>query len=142
MSEQWRTVEDINAARRQREDAIAGYEPPAAFSLGRLVADRVEFAYVNVGIGLLPAVIVAGVCGHVSGSAAYRLTVGQFDAALAELAPAEACTDLPHPNLWSWRALRAGMSGEDQLIAVYADDLGADSPDPHVAALLAAAAGR
>ncbi|MBV1852771.1 hypothetical protein [Catellatospora tritici] len=142
MSEQWRTVEDINAARRQREDAIPGYEPPAAFGLGQLVGDRVEFAHVNVGSGLLPAVVVAALCGHVAGSASHQLTPAQLDAALAELAPAEACTDLPHHNLWGWRKLRDTLSDGDRLVAVYADDLSASSDDPHVAALLAHAAER
>ncbi|GHJ48122.1 hypothetical protein Cs7R123_54640 [Catellatospora sp. TT07R-123] len=142
MSEQWHTVEEINAARAQREQAIPGYRPPSAFGLGLPLGDGIEFAHVNVGAGLLPAVIVAGTCGHVSGDASYELTPAELDTVLAELAPAEACTDLPHPNLWGWRALRARLGDGDRVVAVYVEDLAATGTDPHVAALRELAAGR
>ncbi|MFC7761916.1 hypothetical protein ACFQY4_30590 [Catellatospora bangladeshensis] len=58
------------------------------------------------------------------------------------LAPANACTSIPHPNLWAWQSLRAELGEDEHAIAVFADDLTQSGGDPHVAAMLAEVAAR
>ncbi|MEU8006448.1 hypothetical protein AB0B66_35265 [Catellatospora sp. NPDC049111] len=140
MLEQWRTIADLDAARQRFEAAIPGWRPPAAFGVARLVAGRPLFARVAVGDGFLPAAVLATVCGHTGGSASYPLTPADLDRVIALLTPAVACTDLPHPNLHAWRALRQQLSLGEHALAAFAGDLSTPSPDPHVTALLEQAA--
>ncbi|GAA2389974.1 hypothetical protein Cme02nite_74010 [Catellatospora methionotrophica] len=140
MLEQWRTIADLDAARQRFEAAIPGWQPPAAFGVARLVAGRPVFARVAVGDGFLPAVVLASVCGHASGSASYSLTPADLDRVIALLTPAVACTDLPHPNLHAWRGLRQQLSLGEDALAVFAADLSTPSENPHVTAMLEQAA--
>jgi hypothetical protein len=129
--EQWVTVEDIAAARQRFVDAIPGYEFPVAYGVARIEGDHLTFGHVNEvgGTHLLPAVVLATVCGYTAGNATYVLDVETFDRAIASLAPAEACAAYEHPNLWSWRALREGASDEDTFVAVFVSDLAAPPVD-------------
>jgi hypothetical protein len=138
-SERWATPEEIVAARARFEAAIPGWQPPAAFGVGRRAGDGVEFARINVGQHRLPAVIMATVCGHRQGSASYVLTPGDLDRAIELLAPAEADTSQPHPNLWAWRELRARITDTDEVIAVFDADPSLPSTDAYVGALRAQA---
>ena len=65
--------------------------------------------------------------------------MGDLDRAIALLAPAEACTDMPHPNIAAWREVRAELPADGYATAVFADDLTAPTSDPYVQALLDAA---
>ncbi|MBX6748152.1 MAG: hypothetical protein IRY85_00525 [Micromonosporaceae bacterium] len=136
-TERWATLEEIVAARDRFEAAIPGWQPPAAFGVGRRVGDGVEFARINTERHQLPAVIMATVCGHRQGSASYRLTPGDLDRAIELLAPAEADTSQPHPNLWAWRELRARLADTAELIAVFDADPNQPCADPYVIAMRA-----
>src|SRR4051794_18394956 len=110
MTEQWRTRDELNAARDRFEQAIPGWQRPAAWAIGRAVdEDSTVFERVNVGEAYLPAVVLATVCGHVAGSGSYPLTIEEVDRAIELLAPAGACTDSDHPNLAVLRAMRADL---------------------------------
>ena len=131
--ERWTTPEDLAAARERMEAAIDGYERPAAFALGLVGEDGAAagdvFPRVNSGANYLPAVVLATVCGHVRGTATHVLDAQQMQEAIDLLAPAEACTDLDHPNLAAWRRVRAELADRPgaQVVAVFLGDL---APSP------------
>jgi hypothetical protein len=129
------TTDDIAAALARFEEAIPGWERPAAHGVGRLDGDRVEFYTANIGGRPLPAAVMATVCGHTGGSASYRLDAATLGRALELLTPAEACTAYDHPNLAGWRRLLADLGGTGTAVAVFVADLAAASADPHVEAL-------
>jgi len=135
--ERWSTQEEVFAARSRLEDAIEGWQRPAAHALGYEVDGAIRFEHVNHAAHWLPAVALATVCGHVRGSASYPLGLGDLDRAIALVAPAEAWTGSDHPNLWTWRRLRATLPPDATVWAVFAGDPGDDGGDPRVAALLA-----
>jgi hypothetical protein len=127
--ERWTTAEEIAAARERMEAAIEGYERPAAFALGLAGEDGAAagdvFPRVNSGANFLPAVVLATVCGHVRGTATYVLGEQGLQRAIDLLAPAEACTELDHPNLAAWRQVRAAMADRPgaQAVGVFLGDL-------------------
>jgi hypothetical protein len=127
--ERWTTPEEIAAARERMEVAIEGYERPAAFALGLAGEDGAAaggvFPRVNSGANFLPAVVLATACGHVRGTATYVLDEQGLQRAIDLLAPAEACTELDHPNLAAWRQVRAEMADRPgaQAVAVFLGDL-------------------
>ena len=131
MSERWETPEEIVAVRERLEASLPGYVRPAAYAVGLLDPDAPDapatdvFPLVNVDANYLPAVILADVCGHASGSRTYALTHAQLSTAIDRLAPAEACTAYDHPNLAAWRAMAAesGQQRLKQLVAVFVGDL-------------------
>jgi hypothetical protein len=138
-AERWATPEEIAAARERFEAAMPGYQPPATSAVGRRVGDGVEFARISSPPHRLPAAILATVCGYRQGSASYRLAPGDLDRAIALIAPAEADTSQPHPNLWAWRDLRARLSDDDEVIVVFDADPAQPSTDPYVLAMRAQA---
>ena len=140
MSERWSTPEQITAARLGLEKAIAGYAAPAVYGAGRLAGDGVEFFRVNTSVHLLPAVVLATVCGHVRGSASYVVSLDAFDRAIETLSPAEADTSQPHPNLWAWRQARTALAEGDRVVIVFDADPATPSEDRFVLALRAATA--
>jgi len=110
MSRQWRTPQEVAAARETIAAAIDGWQRPAAFAVGISSATssaETEFPVVNVGEHELAAVIMATVVGHVSGTATLELNTAQLRHAITGLEPAEACTAYQHPNLVAWRRLLA-----------------------------------
>ncbi len=133
--ERWTTTEEIAAARQRMEDAIEGYERPAAYALGLTAGPGAAagevFPRVNRGENFLPAVVLATVCGHVRGTATYQLDRRQLQEAIDLLAPAEACTQYDHPNLAVWRQLRAASADrpDAQVVAVFLGDLQPASTD-------------
>ena len=126
---------EIAAARQRMEDAIEGYERPAAYALGLTDGPGAEaadvFPRINRGENLLPAVVLATVCGHVRGTATYLLDERQLQEAIDLLAPAEACTGYDHPNLAVWRQIRAASTDrpDAQVVAVFLGDLQPTSTD-------------
>jgi hypothetical protein len=131
--ELWDTEEKVAAARERFAAAIPGWEYPAAYGFGRLVDGRIEFARVNTTGGKLPALTLATVVGHVSGSGTYPIAVEGLTRAIELAEPAEAWTAIAHENLPVLRRLRTELDPGESLLVVFAD--GSESSDPHVRAL-------
>jgi RimJ/RimL family protein N-acetyltransferase len=131
--ERWPTDEEVQAAKRRYVARMPGYEAPAAYGVGRLDGDGVRFGHVNDvgGVHMLPAVILAFVCGHRSGTATYVLGADAMGEAVRLLAPAEACPAYDHPNLWSWRALVSTAGADAAYVAVFVDDVATPPVDRH-----------
>ena len=121
----WTTDEDLMAARLRFAEGLPGYEQPVAYGVGRVDDGELVFGHVNRPDGqhLLPAVVLASVCGHSSGTATYVLTADQMADAVARLAPAEAATHWDHPNLWSWRTLVNGGSSDSTYVVIFVQNL-------------------
>lgn len=136
MTERWTTLEDLATARGRYADGIPGYEPPKAFGVARVDGDGPAFAHVNDvgGTHLLPAVVLASVCGHRAGDATYELSVETFREAVRRLTPAGACTDVDHPNLWSWEPLLASAGEDATFVAIFVADPEAAPVDRYDAA--------
>lgn len=130
MIERWETIEAVNAACAAKEAAL-GWERPAAWGLltpdGAVVRANVHSAY-------LSAVVLATVLGHRAGSRSYPLTGDAIARAITMLEPAEAGTELPHPNL---AALRLVGDGALAVFVSEADFVGDAGGDAHITALLA-----
>ena len=135
-TERWSTLDDLAAARERFEQGIPGWRRPVVYALVLRHGDEVEILRLNVDEHYLPVVVLATVCGYANGTAAYDLTTEQFDRAIELLTPAEACTDVDHPNLWAWRAVRSRSSTPT---AVFVDDLAEQADDPAVEAVRRAA---
>lgn len=132
MGEQWVTVEQIREARERFEAAIPGWSKCPPYGIGPLDEQRtVEFTRVDNGDHALPGVVLATVCGHVSGSASYVLDKPTLARAIDLLAPAEACTFYDHPNLAAWRELHSRLADDGRVVAVF---LGNEPGDHHVEA--------
>jgi len=108
MPEVWSTKEDIAAAMERFEAGIQGWVRPAAHGVATVDG---TFVTVNIAEHQLPAVVLATVLGHRTGTVSYPVTAEQLDRAIELLAPAEACTEYDYPNLAAWRRIRAGTSG-------------------------------
>ena len=136
MTESWTTLEDLAAARGRFAAGIPGYEPPKAFGVARVDADGLTFAHVNDvgGIHLLPAVILASVCGHRGGDATYELSAEAFAEVVRRLTPAGACAEIDHPNLWSWEPLLASADEGASFVAIFVADPDAPPRDRYDAA--------
>ena len=139
MGERWATPDEIATARARFEAAIPGWRQPGVYGVGRKVGADIEFARINTSEHRLPAVILATVCGHVTGSVSYAIGVDGLDRAISLLSPAEADTSQPHPNLWAWRRFRATLAETDEVVAVFDTDPGLPTDDPDVLAMRAAA---
>jgi hypothetical protein len=69
----------------------------------------------------------------------FRLSSGHIAEAVERLTPAEAATHMPHPNLWSWRALLAEATRESTFLAFFIanrDDPPTDQDDARFRRLL------
>lgn len=126
----WSTPHGLAAIRAELSSRIEGWRPPVAYAVGLSPASSSpewEFAHVNAPGGRheLPAVIMATVLGHDGSTATVPLTTGQLAAAVASLEPAEACTELDHPNLVAWRRTLEQARGNPgrTLAAVFVADL-------------------
>ena len=105
--EAWPSDQDLADAAARFAATTPGFALPAAYAVARLDGTELTFGHVNDfgAVRPLPAAVLASVCGHGAHSATYELTTEQFASAVRLLTPAEAATHIPHPNLWSWRAL-------------------------------------
>ncbi|MCA1782492.1 MAG: hypothetical protein ABR500_08285 [Dermatophilaceae bacterium] len=127
----WSTPDGLAAIAAHLANKIEGYVPPTAYAVGITPASssaEIEFPHVNPPGGRhgLPAAILATILHHTSGSRTYDLAVPQLKAAVEALSPAEACTELEHPNLAAWRELLAEAASNParSLLAVFIGDLG------------------
>jgi hypothetical protein len=106
--EQWRTAEDIAAEHDRLAATLNDWHPPYAHGVGLIPGDAAtpsadHFHVVNVGRSSLPGVVMADVTGYRRGNASFTLRRVELERAIRQLAPAEAFTEHPHPNLWAWR---------------------------------------
>jgi 2,3,4,5-tetrahydropyridine-2-carboxylate N-succinyltransferase len=133
--ETWSTESEMAEARDRFESAMPEYAPPAAFAVGvatvgpsGAVLDA-WFPHVNLAQSRLPAAVLASVVGYRSGTETRVLTPAELEQAIEQLAPAEACTTLDHPNLRTWRALTKVASapqppgGTRVLVAAFVGEL-------------------
>lgn len=126
----WSTPDGLAAIRDHLASNLTDYEPPAAFALGITPASssaEIEFPHVN-GPGQsngLAAVVLATILKHPGGTHTYDVSVPELAAAIEALSPAEACTELPHPNLTAWNQLYAEAESNParSLVAVFIADL-------------------
>jgi hypothetical protein len=137
--EHWHTRDELLAAKAAMIAAMPGWRMPVAYGLG--VADgpggEIDWRVTNVrNEHELPAVVLAEVTGHRTGTAGLHLDLATFDAAIARLSPAATCDAWEHPNLWAWEALRAEISAgavapDAQVVVAFVDVEGEDaSTDP------------
>lgn len=90
--------------------------------------DTIDWRVVNYpNVHQLPAVVLATVLGHRSGSATYWLTDKDFNEAVRLLEPAGACEAFDHPNLWAWHALQSEFAQlshprTTSVVAVFLDE--------------------
>lgn len=130
MTERWETIEELNAARAAMEERL-GWERPAAWGL--LTSDG-AVVRVNVRTGYIPAMAVATAVGYRGGSRSFPLTASAIAEAIAMAEPAEAYTEMPHPNIAALRLLDGG----DAVVAYVSEaDFTEDVEDRFAAALLA-----
>lgn len=102
--EEWTTVEGLGRIRERLAAQLDGWVAPVSYAL----ALDGEVGHVNLPGGQhgLPAVVLGTVLKHDGATATLEVSRQQLDEAIGALAPAEACTEVEHPNLASWRALR------------------------------------
>lgn len=139
-------MDEILAARSRFESAIDGWKPPNAHGVGLRPSTAPDhrpehFPLVNAYGHRLPAVVIATVVGHTSGTAAYRLSREDLERAIELISPAEAYVDYDHPNLWSWRDTILPSLDEDpeaEVVAVFIGDEPEQQPDPAIDAFRAA----
>lgn len=143
--EHWRTLDEIIAARTRIIASLSGWERPAASGIGFVPLGeepRAEhFPIVNTDEHLLPGVIASAVLGYRRGTCVLEVPRPALDLIIEQLEPAEACTEVPHPNLWLWRdtfraQLDAGTSA--RVVAVFVASLDDPAAGPEDAALRAA----
>ena len=135
--EDWSTRAGLREISRARSAQIPGWQAPVAYAVGFQRDGQWAFPHVNEPGGThgLPAVMLAETLGYSSGTCEYRLTSGQLAEAIAKLAPAEAATDVDHPNLAAWRAVQA--AGVREIVAVFVGDVGDPPAGPADSALRA-----
>ncbi|AJR18610.1 pyridoxamine 5'-phosphate oxidase family protein [Pimelobacter simplex] len=121
--DEWATLDGLGRIRVRLGEQIDGWQQPAGYAL----ALDGELGHVNGPGGMhgLPAVVLATVLKHDGATATLDVTAQQLDEAITALTPAEACTDVEHPNLWSWRELRDRLreqGGRGRVTAVFVRD--------------------
>ncbi|GFG83301.1 hypothetical protein MPRG_65770 [Mycobacterium paragordonae] len=122
-SEDWSTLAGLREVSRVRSGRIPGWSAPVAYAVGFFDGREWKFPYVNRPGGThdLPAVMLAEVVGYGGGTHEFHLTAEQLAIAIAKLAPAEAVSDVDHPNLMSWRSIAA--AAPSQIAAVFVGSL-------------------
>ncbi len=126
----WSTTGGLAAITEHLASRIEGWRPPAAYAVGLSPASSSPdwvFPHVNHPgrPRALGAVVLATILGHDGSTATLELSNADLEAAVASLAPAEACTALDHPNLAAWRAVLAelGSNPARTAVAVFVADL-------------------
>jgi hypothetical protein len=123
-TEDWSTRAGLREIARIRGERIAGWRAPVAFAVGYESDGDWVFPHINRPGGThgLPAVMLAEVLGYSSGTAEFTMTAAQLAEVIQMLEPAEAATDVEHPNLGAWRTIRAAEPAT--IAAVFVGDLG------------------
>lgn len=114
----WSTVEELTAAREAIEESLEGFVAPAASGVGvaTVAADGTVldtwYPHVCGDRPTLATAILAQHTGYRHETGTFSLSADGLDAAIVSLAPAEACTAVPHPNVAAWRGVRALLDAE------------------------------
>ncbi len=134
-AEGWSTLAGLREMARARAQGIAGWRAPIAYAVGYLAPDGWDFPHVNQSGSTagLPAIILAEYLGYASGTREFLLTPAQLNELITQLAPAEAATDVSHPNLVAWRAVADAEA--DEIAAVFIGSLDDEPAGPVDAAL-------
>ncbi|MBM6403234.1 hypothetical protein JQN72_03100 [Phycicoccus sp. CSK15P-2] len=126
----WSTRDGLAAIKTHLAARIEGWRPPVAYAVGISPATSSPewvFPHVNAPGGEhgLPAVVLATILGHDGSTATLPLGRADLEAAVESLSPAEACTDVPHPNLAAWREVLHELDGNParEALAVFVADL-------------------
>ena len=129
MVEAWVSDEDLQAAFDRFATSVPGLVMPAAYTVARQEGAELTFGHINHfgAVRPLPAVVLASICGYVATTGVFALTRERFAQAVGLLAPAEAATHMPHPNLWSWRQLLAEAGPQTRFCAFFLADV-SDEP--------------
>lgn len=135
MAEDWSTPAGLREIARSRAERLSGWQPPIAYAVGYRTDGDWVFPHVNLtgSTAGLPAVILAEYLGYTSGTREFSMTAAQLGEVIARLAPAEAATDVKHPNLVAWRAVAGAEPVE--IAAVFIAALDDDPAGPADAAL-------
>jgi 2,3,4,5-tetrahydropyridine-2-carboxylate N-succinyltransferase len=143
MTINYETLPGLQAWRESIEESIPAYLRPAAYGVGiATIAPSgqildTRYPVVNTDKHLLPGAILAQVLGRTNGTASRRLDHTQLQAAVAALAPAEACHEIDHPNLAAWRVMLDMVAqphppgGQRVLVASFIDSLTDPPVDGH-----------
>lgn len=139
---QWRTADEIAAEHDRLAATLVDWHPPRAHGVGLIPGDAPtpaagHFHVVNVGPSSLPGVVMADVTGYRCGSASFSMTQLDLERAILQLAPAEAFTEHPHPNLWTWRDRYLPAMAADSTARLVAVFLGDDGPSGDTAEVAA-----
>jgi predicted pyridoxine 5'-phosphate oxidase superfamily flavin-nucleotide-binding protein len=137
--DEWASLEGLKAVRQRLEGVIDGWRPPVAWG----IALDGEAGHVNAPGGShgLASVVLATVLKHDGATATLEVSRAQLGEAIRALEPAEACTEVPHPNLAAWRALAASYDERGGVLeAVFVRDLADPVTSPADEALRAACA--
>ncbi|WGX98578.1 pyridoxamine 5'-phosphate oxidase family protein [Nocardioides sp. L-11A] len=122
--DEWATLDGLGRIRERLAAQIDDWTYPMSFGL----ALDGELGHVNLpgGQHRLAAVVLATVLKHDGSTATIAVSPQQLSEAITALAPATACTEVDHPNLAAWRALRDAYDERGGVItAVFVRD-GAD----------------
>ncbi|KGN30645.1 hypothetical protein N802_06530 [Knoellia sinensis KCTC 19936] len=126
----WSTPDGLAAIKDHLAAKIEGWRPPVAYAVGLSPASSSPewaFGHVNLPGGRhgLPAVVLATVLKHDGSTATLDVSLSQLAAAIESLAPAEACTEVDHPNLAAWRVVLAEAESNParSMVAVFVADL-------------------
>ncbi|MGE9809281.1 hypothetical protein [Janibacter sp. G1551] len=126
----WTTPAGLAEIREAVAASIDGWRPPVMWGVGITSASStpdVEFPHVNGPTDgtTLSGVLVAKALGHDGSTATLDLTTEQLASVVEALSPAEACTEVHHPNLAAFRQLlgEAEDNPARSLVAVFVGDL-------------------
>lgn len=143
--ESWQTLDEIIAARTRIAESLTGWAKPAANGIGfvplGVEPDVTHFPVVNTHEHVLPGLVAAAVLGYRRGTCVLEVSRTALDLIIERLEPAEACTEVQHPNLWMWRdTFRAGLDAgaAGRVVAVFVASLEDPVAGPEDAALRAA----
>lgn len=116
--------------KRTRAERIDGWQAPVAYAVGHRTADGWTFPHVNRPGGRhgLPAVLLAEVVGYSGGTQEIDVSEEQLAAAIRAIEPAEAVTEVDHPNLGAWRSIAA--AGPTAIAAVFVGSLDDEPAGP------------
>ncbi len=126
----WSTPDGLAAIREHLAERIEGWQAPVAHAVALSPASSSpewDLPHVNPPGGRhgLPAVVLATILGHDGSTATLPLARADLAAAVESLAPAEACTEMDHPNLAAWREALHELDGNParEAVAVFVADL-------------------
>jgi hypothetical protein len=128
------TAEGIADAMSALLSALPGYEPPTMHGVGYLSPEQplIVEAFNTEGHDF-PAMLLASILGHRTGTRIVPLTADALEEAIAFMSPAERCTVYRHPNIAAWRRLQARLLEQQNIrpvaIFVARDYLAGTIPD-------------